>query len=79
MGAYEALAHDWWQKNGYLGRGGLIILFRGEVQSWVNQLRNPERWVPGCIAIDEAGNSWVTIAGNEKDGALMWLPCKTIT
>lgn len=50
------------------------MFFAGEVQNWVNELRNPEHWQPGCVAVDEAGKSWVTIAGNGADGALMWLP-----
>jgi hypothetical protein len=56
----------------------VIVLFNGEVQSWVDELRNPEHWQPGCVAIDEQGRSWTTIAGNERDGALMWLPNDTI-
>lgn len=57
-----------------VGKGGVIVLFRGEVQGWVNELRNPEHWQPGCVAVDEQGRTWTTIAGNEYDGALMWLP-----
>jgi hypothetical protein len=69
-----ATARRWREANGYLGRGGVIVLFHGEVQSWVNELRNAEHWRAGCVAIDEEGRSWTTIAGNERDGALMWLP-----
>ncbi|GJJ05655.1 hypothetical protein RugamoR64_61930 [Duganella rhizosphaerae] len=69
-----AAAQRWRNQWGYNGRGGVIVLLNGEVQSWVNQLRNPEHWQPGCIAVDEDGKSWTTIAGNELDGALMWLP-----
>lgn len=54
--------------------GGVIVLFDGAVQSWVNTLRNPNHWQPGCIAIDEQGRTWTAIAGNQGDGALMWLP-----
>lgn len=50
-----------------------MVFFQGEVQGWVNQLRNPERWQPGCIAVDEQGNTWTAMMGNERDGALMWL------
>jgi hypothetical protein len=49
------------------------VLFDGEVQGWVNTLRNPDHWQPGCIAVDEDGRTWTTIAGNERDGALTWL------
>jgi hypothetical protein len=68
------VARRWREENGYVGRGGVVVLFNGEVQSWVNVLRNPGHWQPGCIAVDEAGRTWTTIAGNEGDGALMWLP-----
>ncbi|WP_223997736.1 hypothetical protein [Burkholderia gladioli] len=60
------------QQEALLGKGH-VVFFLGEVQGWVNQLRNPQRWQPGCIAVDEQGRTWTTIAGNERDGALMWL------
>ncbi|XRQ26719.1 hypothetical protein ACPWZ6_26300 (plasmid) [Ralstonia pseudosolanacearum] len=72
---FEAdLARQWRKEHGYHGRGGVVVLFQGEVQGWVSKLRNPERWQPGCVAIDEQDKSWTTIAGNERNGALMWLP-----
>jgi hypothetical protein len=70
----QGAARQWREKNGYVGRGGVVVLFNGEVQGWVNELRNPDHWRPGCIAIDELGRSWTTIAGTERHGALMWLP-----
>lgn len=69
-----AAARRWREQWGYIGRGGVIVLFHGEVQSWVNELRNPEHWRPGCVAVDEDGKTWTTIAGTEANGALMWLP-----
>ena len=69
-----AAARRWREQWGYIGRGGVVVLLDGEVQSWVNQLRNPEHWQPGCIAVDEEGKSWTTIAGDQRDGAPMWLP-----
>jgi len=68
------IARAWREEKGYTGRGGVIVIHDGIVNSWVDMLRNPEHWVPGCAAIDESGKSWVTIAGNERDGALVWLP-----
>ncbi|MDR5809286.1 hypothetical protein [Caballeronia sp. LZ019] len=58
-------------QEGLVGKGGLVVFFQGEVQGWVNQLRNFDHWQPGCIAVDEEGHSWTTIAGSERDGALM--------
>lgn len=66
----QIAARRWRTTWGYEGRGGVVILFDGEVQSWVNELRNPEDWQPGCIAIDETGKSWTAIAGNADQGAL---------
>ena len=67
------LAYQWREKWGYIGRAGVVVIYDGEVQGWVNELRNPEHWRPGCIAIDEGGRSWTTIIGTDQDGALMWL------
>jgi hypothetical protein len=53
---------------GYIGRGGVIMLFDGEVQCWVSQLRKPEHWQPGRIAVDEEGKS------DQRDIALTRLP-----
>jgi len=69
-----AAAERWRKLWGYIGRGGVVVLQNGEVQSWVSELRNPGHWQPGCIAVDEKGSSWTTIAGDNQDGALMWLP-----
>jgi hypothetical protein len=69
-----ALATEWRNNHGYTGKGGVIVVFNDEVQGWVNALRNPEHWVAGCMAIDEEGGVWQTIAGNNYDGALIWLP-----
>ncbi|ORJ13485.1 hypothetical protein ONZ60_23115 (plasmid) [Aeromonas salmonicida] len=56
----------------YTGRGGVVVVYRGEGQGWVNELRDPAHWVAGCVVVDEAGQQ--TIAGNEAAGAVMWLP-----
>lgn len=69
-----AAARRWRKIWGYEGRGGVVVLFDGEVQSWVNELRNPEDWQPGCIAVAEDGRTWTAIAGNAQGGAVMWLP-----
>ena len=65
-------AKSWRIDKGYVGKGGIIVLFKNKVQGWVNGLRDPQRWQPGCIAIDEAGNSWIASGGNDYDGANTW-------
>ena len=66
-------AQEWRIINGYVDKAGVVVIFNGEVQGWVNELRNPEHWVSGCVAVNEHGEIWQTIAGNSDDGALMWL------
>jgi len=70
-------AQQWRVKFGYVGRGGVIVLFDGDAQGWVNELRNPEHWRPGCVAVDEVGCSWIAVGGNERDGAKAWMPVFT--
>lgn len=67
-------AQRWRKQFGYVGRGGVIVIFEGKVQGWVNELRNPEDWQPSCIAVDEAGHIWTAIAGDEQNGAMAWMP-----
>lgn len=62
------------EQRGYIGTGGGVVVFDGDVQSWNNELRNPDDWQPGCVAVDEKGKSWTAIAGDAYAGALMWLP-----
>lgn len=51
---------------------GVITIHQGEVQGWSNELRNPEHWAPGCVAVDRDGNQWEAVGGNEHDGATEW-------
>ncbi len=71
-------ANRWRHVNGYLSKGGVIVLHKQEanwrVQGWVNELRNPESWIPGCIAITETGDAYIAQGGNQQDGAERWSP-----
>jgi hypothetical protein len=55
---------------------GVVVVFNGEVGGWQNELRDPQHWVPGCIAIDAVGNTWLATGGNDYDGATHWDPIK---
>ncbi|MGY6251830.1 hypothetical protein ACXIVK_00100 [Paraburkholderia caledonica] len=66
-------ARHYREQEALVAKDGVVVLFQGEVQGWVNQLRNPEHWQPGCVAVDAQGRTWTTIAGSERNGALTWL------
>ncbi len=68
------VAAAWRTEKGYTGKGGVIVIYDGVVNSWVTELRDPDHWAPGCIAIDESGNQWIAKGGNRQHGADRWEP-----
>lgn len=70
----NALATKWRHENGYTGKCGVVVLWGREVQGWVNELRDPDHWTPGCVAITEAGACYEASGGNAQDGADYWRP-----
>jgi hypothetical protein len=70
----KTLAKAWRLEWDRIGRGGVVIVFDKEIAGWMNELRSPDHWVPGCIAIDENGRTWKAVGGTERDGAQSWMP-----
>jgi len=68
----KMISQRWRKEYGYTGKGGVVVIFRGTVQGWVNGLRNPEHWQAGCVALDEAGNVWEARGGDSQNGAALW-------
>jgi len=31
-------------------KGGVVVIFGNEVAGWMNELRDPQHWEPGCVA-----------------------------
>lgn len=55
--------------------GGLVVFNNfGDACGWINKLRDPNHWEPGCMAMDEFGMTWKAIGGNNYDGAESWEP-----
>lgn len=69
---YLKLAAEYRIDNGNVGSGGVVVIYSDEVAGWMNELRDPDKWCPGCIAIDEAGKTWVAIGGDDYTGAEAW-------
>jgi hypothetical protein len=53
-------------------RGGVVIVFKGQCSGWMNELRNPDYWEPGCFAVDRRGNQYLAIGGDFQYGATSW-------
>lgn len=69
-----------WRENNSAGEAqhrvysGVVVVFESSVSGWMNELRNPESWEPGCIAVDINGNCHIATGGNAYDGATEWTP-----
>jgi|SRR5690554_801937 len=70
----RSLAEHWREETEYRYQGGLVIVFGGEATGWINQLRDPNHWEPGVIAVDEHGNQYQAIGGDSYNGATSWQP-----
>lgn len=67
-----ALAQQYRGENGHTD--GVVVIWYGTVCGWMNELRDPQNWTAGCIAIDADGNQWQATGGNDYDGATRWIP-----
>ncbi len=56
---------------------GVVVLFNGDVAGWMNELRNPELWAPGAIAIDAESRVFIAEGGNNYDGSYRWIEQST--
>ncbi len=57
--------------------GGVVVFYNGKAVSWVDELRNPESWEPGVIAMNAEGNFWRATGGDAYNGAKEWQPLQT--
>lgn len=71
-------AKNWKTSKKIKAEGGVVVFYDAEPCGWMNELRDPDHWVPGCIAVDEAGNEWRTVGGDPQHGALRWEVIKTV-
>ena len=55
-------------------KGGVVVIYDGEVTAWMSELRDPHKYVDGCIAIDESGREWIARGGDYQNGAEHWEP-----
>lgn len=66
------IAKKWRHENGYIGKGGVVVVFLDVVAGWMNQLRSPEHWMPGCVAVSENAVQYKAVGGDKQNGAKEW-------
>lgn len=66
------LASQYLEQRPQLNASGVVILFEGQAVGWMNVLRDPSHWEPGCLAVDGAGAVYKAVGGNVRDGAKSW-------
>lgn len=66
----RGLVREYLAERGY--SGGHVIFYLGEICGWRKELSEAGGWRPGCIAVDEQGNRWGAMGGNDYDGAERW-------
>lgn len=52
---------------------GVVVIFDSAVCGWMNELRDPQKWEPGCIAVDIDSRAYIARGGNAYDGASTWV------
>ncbi|RMP42135.1 hypothetical protein ALQ26_00518 [Pseudomonas amygdali pv. lachrymans] len=50
-----------------------MLVWRGEVYGWKNELRNPTSERPGAYAVDKAGLVFQAQGGDDYNGAKAWV------
>lgn len=58
-------------------KGGVVTIFKNQAFGWMCELHDPFKVVPGAFAVDENGNCFEAVGGNDYDGAEEWVPCES--
>jgi hypothetical protein len=55
-------------------RSGIVLIWNGMVTGWRDRLRDPQKDVPGVLAVDVKGQVFVAEGGDDYSGAKCWKP-----
>ncbi|WP_101675624.1 ArdR protein [Alloalcanivorax mobilis] len=64
-------AGEWREAEGH--NGGVVIFYGAEVAGWMDKLRDPQHWCPGCLAVTKFGGVWRAHGGDDHSGARQWV------
>ncbi|MBD8483914.1 antirestriction protein ArdR [Pseudomonas coleopterorum] len=62
-----------WRAGNQEHRGGVVLVWEGDVYGWKNELRDPESERPGVYAVDKAGLVFKAEGGDDYNGAKAWV------
>lgn len=62
-----------WRLSNQDRRGGVVLVWQGEVYGWKNCLRDAVHERPGAYAVDEAGHVFIAEGGDDQSGAKCWV------
>lgn len=62
----------------YERHGGYVLIEDRAAYGWKKFLDQPEREKPGALAVDEGGNVWQAVGGDDYNGARRWVPITQI-
>ncbi|MAC35644.1 MAG: hypothetical protein CME38_18880 [Haliea sp.] len=69
------VAAQWRETRPDLARRGVVVVNKhGQACGWMDRLRDPEGWEPGCWAVDTKGRQWQAMGGDDYNGASRWVP-----
>ena len=57
-------------------KDGVVVIYKKKVVGWMNKIKDPHVWKPGCFAVNKAGRIWVSVGGSQDEGAESWQPQK---
>lgn len=67
------IAREYRKENIHIPNGGYVIVCRSGAGGWTGTLESSARsYMAGTWAIDELGNKYLAIGGNDYDGAVAW-------
>ncbi|MDZ7924936.1 MAG: hypothetical protein U5M23_12990 [Marinagarivorans sp.] len=47
----KTIASEYRQLNKHQFSDGVVVIFNSEVAGWMNELRDPQHWIAGCVAV----------------------------
>ncbi|WP_219096280.1 antirestriction protein ArdR [Pseudomonas sp. UMAB-40] len=62
-----------WRKANQEHRGGVVLIWQGEVYGWKDCVRDASHERPGVYAVDEAGHVFIAEGGDYQNGAKAWV------